>query len=376
MEQTAIRCAIMRGGTSKAVFLRQEHLPAATADRDRLILRLFGSPDPRQIDGLGGADILTSKLAIVGAPSVPDADVDYLFGQVGIDHGEINYHENCGNIISAVGVYAVQEKLVPTAANEVRVRVNNLNTRKIIDVFVPMRGAEPAVRGDFSIDGVPGTGAEVWVDFRSSSGASTGSVLPTGNVMDELFIPEFSRKVRVSIVDVGKVTLFFNATEAGVEGTERPDQFTPEVLERYWAIRMAAARLIGMPLESALPTPVSVRTPVTHKLFLDDRVLEESECDLIGRRVFGPPPKLHKAFAGTGAVCTAIAALIPGTVAHEVTRQQTPGLIRLAHPSGVFRVRARVEMVNGKVQVQEASYSRTVRRIMEGDAFVPADLHG
>lgn len=376
MEQIAVKCAIMRGGTSKAVFLRQERLPADIAQRDRLILRLFGSPDPRQIDGLGGADILTSKLAIVGPATIPEADVDYLFGQVGIDKGEINYHENCGNIISAVGVYAVQEGLVQPVENETRVRVNNLNTGKIIDVFVPMRGREPAVSGDFSIDGVPGTGAEVWVDFRNSSGASTGSVLPTGNVVDELFIPEFSRKVRVSIVDVGKVTLFFNAADAQVEGTERPDQFTPEVLDRFWAIRMAAARLIGMPLNSALPTPVSVRPPVTHKLFLDERTLESSECDLIGRRVFGPPPKLHKAFAGTGAVCTAVAALIPGTVAHEVTRQQTPGLIRLGHPSGVFRVRARVEVVGGEVRVQEASYSRTVRRLMDGQAYVPADLHG
>ena len=374
IEQIPVKCVIMRGGTSKAIFLRRELLPVDKVARDRLIMRIFGSPDPRQIDGLGGADILTSKLAIVGPSTVSDADVDYLFGQVGIETSGINYHENCGNIISAVGAYAIQEGLVKGSINETRVRVNNINTKKIIDVFVPMRDGEPAVDGDFAIDGVPGTGAETWVDFRNSSGASTGTVLPTGNVRDDLFIPEFSRKVTVSIVDVGKVTLFFNAAEAGITGTETPEQFTPEILDRFWAIRLAAARLIGTPLDSALPTPVSVTSPVSHSLFLPGQKLARSDCDLIGRRVFGPPPKLHKAFAGTGAVCTAVAALIPGTVVHAVTKQQTLGLIRLAHPSGIFRVRARVEVVKGQVKVQEASYSRTVRRIMEGCVFVPASL--
>src|SRR6266852_6162821 len=222
-EQTAIKCVMMRGGTSKGVFFDEKALPADAKERERLVLSLMGSPDPRQIDGLGGADPLTSKICIIGPGAAHGADVDYTFGQVGIEESFVAFTTNCGNLSAAVGVYAIEEGYVAPQEPITTVRIYNTNTRQILLAHVPVRSGRPAVIGDYAIPGVPGTGAEIRLDFSQTTGSTTGKLLPTGNRRDVLFVPKLGQSVEVSIVDVAKPTLFFRAEAIGITGTEAPD---------------------------------------------------------------------------------------------------------------------------------------------------------
>lgn len=201
-EQKRIRTAIMRGGTSRALFVMRNELPADPAVRDRVILRLYGSPDVRQIDGLAGADPLTSKLAIIGPPTRPDADVDYTFGQVSITDAFVDYAGNCGNISSAVGPYAIDEGLVDPVEPVTTVRIHQTNTQCILLAHVPVRNGKAAVEGDYHIDGVPGTGARIALDFADTEGSITGRLLPTGNPVDRLEVPGVG-PIELSLVDAG-----------------------------------------------------------------------------------------------------------------------------------------------------------------------------
>jgi 2-methylaconitate cis-trans-isomerase PrpF len=367
IHQSATRCVIMRGGTSKGVFFRESDLPRDPAQRDKFILAVMGSPDPRQINGLGGADYLTSKIAIIG-PGTHGADVNYTFGQVGYEQAYVSYFSNCGNLSAAVGVYAIEEGLIKAVAPTTTVRIYNTNTGKTLISHVPVRDGAPEVEGDFAIAGVPGTGAEVRMDFSNTIGATTGKLLPTGNVQDQLYVPELGKSIAVSIVDVSKATVFFHATAVGAIGTEGPGEFTPELLARYWAVRNAAAKLIGLRPETRLPTPVSVLRPTDYIDFMTKQVVSAATMSFVARRVNGPPPILHKAMAATGAVPSAVAATLAGTVVHEVARDFGDGIVRIAHPTGVFPARVARDSAGN---LTEASFSRTARRIMEGTAYVP-----
>lgn len=224
------------------------------------------------------------------------------------------------------------------------------------------------MEGDFAVGGVPGTGAEIRLDFSRTIGASTGRLLPTGNARDELYVPEFGRAITVSIVDVAKATLFFHAPEVGIRGTEGPVEMTPEILERFWAIRNAAAARVGLAPDSRLPTPVAVTGPTDYENYATGQTVPAAAVTFVARRVVGPPPALHKAFAGTGAVCTATASLIPGTVVNQVSRHAGDGVVRIGHPTGIFPVRVRMD---SGLDLQEASISRTARRLLTGVAYVP-----
>lgn len=368
VNQKPIRCVMMRGGTSKGIFFRDCDLPDDTTRRDAAILALMGSPDPRQINGLGGADHLTSKIAIIGAGGPHEADLTYTFGQVGIDQPYVSYSANCGNLSAAVGVYALEEGMLRAVEPVTTVRIYNTNTRQILIAHIPVVNGAPAVEGDYTIAGVPGSGAEIRLDFSQTSGATTGRLLPTGNVQDELRVPELGRTIRVSIIDVAKATIYFHARDAGIRGTEGPEEFDADLLSRFWAVRNAGARLIGLAPESRLPTPVSVLAPAEYTNYMTKESVVPEAVSFVARRVVGPPPRLHKAFAATGAVCTAVAATLPGTVVHEVARDFGDGVVRIGHPTGIFPVRiARDERGN----LAEASYSRTARRLMEGVAYLP-----
>lgn len=360
---------VIRGGTSKGVFVRAEDVPPAGPERDALILGLMGSGDPRQIDGLGGADVLTSKVAIVGPSTHEDADVGYTFGQVGVERMAISWAENCGNISSAVGVFALLQGLVKPVEPQTVVRVHNTNTDKVLLLHVPVANGEPSVRGDFAIAGVPGTGAEIRLDFSKTAGAMTGKILPTGAPSDQLYVPELDRSVTVSIVDVANSAVFFHASEVGLAGTEGPAEFTPEVLDRYLFIQLAAAKLIGMDSRHGFPRPVAVAEPQSYVDYMTGQTIAAEQVDMLGRRVILPPPRLHKAFAGTGAVCTAVASRLDGTVVHQVTRTPRDNTFRLGHPTGVFPLR--VDVPDGAEGiVKEASFSRTARLLFEGTALV------
>lgn len=360
---------LLRGGTSKGVFFRTEDIPPPGRQRNALILGVMGSGDPRQIDGLGGADVLTSKIAIVGPSSRADADVDYTFGQVGVDRLAISWAENCGNISSAVGVFAILLGLVKADEPETVVRVHNTNTGKVLLLHVPVADGEPRVEGDFAIAGVPGTGAEIRLDFSQTAGAMTGKVLPTGAPVDQLFVPEFNRSISVSIVDVANAAVFFHASDVGLVGTEGPAEFTPEILQRYLHIQVAAADLIGMERENGFPRPVAVAEPQAYTDYMTGETIAADQVDMLGRRVILPPPRLHKAFAATGATCTAVASRIEGTVVHQVTRPSSDNTFRLGHPTGVFPLR--VDLRDGVIN--EASFSRTARLLFEGTTLVRLD---
>jgi 2-methylaconitate cis-trans-isomerase PrpF len=366
-EQVPINCVIMRGGTSKGVFFDEGSLPKNAKQRERLILSLMGSPDPRQVDGLGGADPLTSKICVIGPGAEHDADVDYTFGQVGIEEPFVSLSTNCGNLSAAVGVYAIEEGYVAAREPLTTVRIYNTNTRQILLAHVPVRAGQPAVGGDYAIPGVPGTGAEIRLDFSQTTGSTTGKLLPTGHRRDLLFVPLLGQSVEVSIVDVAKPTLFFRAEAVGITGTEGPDQFTQEILDRFWAIREVAAEAIGLGKTARVPTPVAVAPPASYINYMTRDEIPAETMSFVARRVLGPPPRLHKAFAATGAVCTAVAAQLRGTVLNDVYVDRGDGIVRIGHPSGVFPVYAKLGPDDS---VQEVSYSRTARRLMAGQAYV------
>jgi methylitaconate Delta-isomerase len=359
--QVAVPFVLMRGGTSKAVFLRGGDLPTDPTERDRLILALFGSPDPRQIDGLGGADLLTSKLAVIDPPSRSDADLDYTFGQVSITAAVVDYDINCGNISAAVGAYAIDEGLVEVREPSTRVRIHNTNTGRVLVADVPVEHGRAAVAGDLAIDGVPGTGAPILLDYSDTAGGATGALLPTGNATDTLKV-EISaagvpvvEAVRASIVDLGNLSVFFSAAEVGMTGTEGPGDLTDENLAAIAAVKQAAADLIGISGDGLVPVPV---------------VVAAAETGLVARVIGGRPAVLHRAYPGTVAACTAVAAAIAGTTVSEIARGDSDGLLAIGHPSGTMPARAQVRSDGSGWVVETAAYLRTARRLAEGRAFV------
>jgi hypothetical protein len=379
-EQKRVRTVIMRGGTSRALFIMRSELPSDARARDAVILKLYGSPDVRQIDGLGGADALTSKLAIIGRPTRPDADVDYTFGQVSITQPFVDYAGNCGNISSAVGPYAIDEGLVDAVEPVTRVRIHQTNTRCILVADVPVRNGKAAVEGDYHIDGVPGMGARIALDFADTAGAITGKLLPTGNAVDTLDVPGVGR-IAVSIVDAGTPCVFVRAADMGLTGTEVPAAIDAgrELNDRIERIRGTAAAAVGIvddwqaaaQKSPYLPFFAMVSPPADYLDFTTGKTIPAGDVDLVSRLLF--MLRMHKAYPVTGTVCTGAAAKIPGTLVHQVSRVETQGqpAVRIGHPAGVIEVDACVEAQGETLRLTQAALGRTARRLMEGYAYVP-----
>lgn len=374
-EQIAVHCTIMRGGTSKALFLRAGDVPQDPKTRERFLLALFGSPDRRQIDGLGGADQLTSKCAIIGPPSVPDADIDYTFAQIGIEEAFVSYEIICGNISSATGVYAIEEGLVKALEPLTTVRVHNTNTGSILRIQVPVKDGAPCIEGDFAIDGVPSTGAEVALDYSDTSGGATGRLLPTGQVQDRVFVKSLEREVAISVVDVGTICVFIRAEDLGAVGTELLGGFSPLQHTAAEEIRQAAAQLCQMPQnEGKNITPFQiVVSPARDYISLPGVPVLAAEVDFVARQLSGDG-WVHKAFSGGASTCTSVAAQIVGTVVHSCSAvHDSPRRVRIGHPSGVLPIYACVEKTGptpADWTVREVHFSRTVRRLMDGTAYV------
>ncbi len=373
-EQLSLPFTLMRGGTSKAVFLRGADLPAPGVSRDRMILALFGSPDPRQIDGLGGADILTSKLAIIDPPSRPDVDLDYTFAQVSVSEPIVDYDIICGNISSAVGAYAVDEGLVLLEEPETTVRVYNTNTDRIFKAIVRVHRGRAVIEGDTAIDGVPGTGAPIALDLSGTYGSETGALLPTGKPLDVLATAIGS--VKASIVDLASLCVFFHAASVGLGGTEGPDEVTSDHVAAVAAVKDAACKLLGVAPGALTPIPAAVASPADYVGFGKGKRVAASDVDLVARVIGGRPPMLHKAYPGATAACTAVAARIPGTVVAEVAQQRDETTLRIGHTSGVMNVGVAVTPVGDGWRVERASYERTARRLAEGKAFIRAGAAG
>jgi len=380
-----LRCVIMRGGTSKAVFLKEGDLPADEAERTQTILTVFGSPDRRQIDGLGGADPLTSKLAIIGPPRPGDpralgTHLTYTFGQVEITHPEIDWLSLCGNISSAVGAYGVYEGYVTPQEPVTEVRVFNTNLNRVLTIEVPVKKGRPLEAGTYAVPGVPGTGARILVDFADTAGGATGALLPTGNVVDRLDV-EGAGVFDVSLVDIGNAHVFVRARDLGLNGTETPSELDADkaLRERLEKIRGAAAVRMGMIKDAARSREQSPATPIlgivsppaSYRNEINGEDVNGDEVDLVSRLMF--MQQTHKTYAGTSTVCTGVAARLPGSLVHEVSRLQTrdASTVRIGHPAGVIETETRLDRVPGGWTVQRATLGRTARRIMEGYVFVP-----
>lgn len=381
-----IKCVIMRGGTSKAVFLKEADLPSNTVERDRTILSVFGSPDRRQIDGLGGADPLTSKLAIIGPvrtnePRAADTHLTYTFGQVEITHPEIDWLSLCGNISSAVGAFAISEGYVTATEPVTVVRVFNTNLSRVLTIEVPVKDGRPLEHGSYSVPGVPGTGAKIQIDFSDTAGAATGALLPTGRPIDRLDVPDIGQ-IDVSLVDIGNAHVFVRARDLGLRGTESAAQLDANhaLRARLECIRGAAAERMGMITTAARSREDSPATPLLGIVSPPASYCEEGSgsdvnedaVDLVSRLMF--MQQTHKTYAGTSTVCTGVASRLAGTLVHEVTRLQTrqAGSVRIGHPAGVIETETHVEKNQaGGYNVRRATLGRTARRIMEGYVFVP-----
>jgi methylitaconate Delta-isomerase len=377
----ALRCTIMRGGTSKAVFLREQDIPPPGEARDRLILRVFGSPDKRQIDGLGGADPLTSKLAIIGPPRVANCDITYTFGQVEIDRPHVDYHSLCGNISAAVGHYAIESGLVEPVEGITRVRAWTTNLKRMLTIEVPVRDGKPVGLGSYRVPGVPGTGARILIDFADTAGGATGSLLPTGNAVDTLEVPDIGR-IDASLVDIGNAHVFIRARDVGLTGTETPAQIDNDraLLDRLELIRAAGAVRMGMAssIEAArAETPATpilgmVAPPAGYVGHLDGVAVAADEVDLVARLLFMQIS--HKTYAGTSTVCTGVAARIPGSLVAEATRANAAGRVelRIGHPAGVIETESDVVLAQAGRNhgVRRATLGRTARRILDGTVYL------
>ena len=372
-EYQRIRAAVIRGGTSKGLFLLASDLPADAAVRDRVILAIFGSPDQRQINGIGGGDTLTSKIAIIARSARPDADVDYTVGHVALDKALVDYEANCGNISQGVGPFAVDEGLVAVTEPVTVVRIFNTNTNKMIEAEVPVRDGKAVVEGDFVVPGVPGSGAKIVLNFVNSAGSKTGKLLPTGNVQDRMQLSG-GREVRVSLVDAGNPFVFVQAAELGLTGSELPaavngDSRTLAVMEE---IRVQAGVMMGLAASAAVPKVAFVAAPQDYSTITGKAVGAE-ECDLLARsKSFAG---LHKAYAVTGGLCVGAAALIEGSVVHEVagSRIRESGVARVGHPSGVTPYLVTVvKQASGEFELTKSAMAGTARRIMDGFVYVPS----
>jgi methylitaconate Delta-isomerase len=372
-----IPCAIYRGGTSKPIFFMEEDLPKDDKERDQIVLEAFGSPDLRQIDGLGGADPLTSKVAYIAPPTVPDTDVNYTFGYVGIAQPVIDYTGNCGNTSAAVGPFALLRGLIQPVEPVTQVRIYNTNTKRTILAEFRVKDGQFLSEGDFKIDGVPGTGSKILLDFIGSGGSVTGKLLPTGKVRDEIKFPTLGT-LEVSMVDAANPFVFVRASDLGLRGNENIDEFgnNDAILKKCEEIRSVVAEIMGIanreeatakspgvPKIAVIAGPSAYDTPKGR--------VEASAIDIVARMT--ALQKLHKAYAVTGAVCLGTAAKIDGTIVNEIYRKvqpENPPPVRIGHPTGTLQVEIELERRNDSLELAKAALARTARLLMDGSVYV------
>jgi 4-oxalomesaconate tautomerase len=362
MTQTAITCTVMRGGTSKGLYFRTEDLPADVATRDAVLLAAMGSPDPRQIDGMGGAHPLTSKIAVIGPSTHPDADVDYLFLQAVVDDARIDAGQNCGNLLAGVGPFAIEEGLFPARDGVTTVRINMLNTKSLASAAIQTPGGRVRYDGDARIDGVPGTAAPIPIDFLDVAGSSCGALLPTGNARDTI------DGIELTAIDNGMPVVVMRAADFGKTGYE-----TPEALEGDTELK---ARVESIRLQIGLRMNLGdVSKKTVPKMCL---VAPAQHGGAICTRNF-IPHRVHEAIGVFGAVSVATACVTPGSVAAEVAGIADVEAVKeleVEHPTGFFTVAMDVALENGQVRVRRSALLRTARRLMRGEVYVPASIWG
>lgn len=346
----------MRGGTSKGLYIHSHDLPADTDHRDRVLLAAMGSPDERQIDGMGGAHPLTSKVAVI-SPSADDrADVDYLFLQVVVDEAVVSDSQNCGNILAGVGPFAIENGLVPAKVGETDVRIRMLNSGGMAIARVQTPGGVVTYDGDARIDGVPGTAAPVTLDFADVAGSSCGSLLPTGNIVDEI------HGVQVTCVDNGMPVVVLRASDFGKSGYQSPAELEVDLdlKARIEAIRLQLGPMMNLGDVSNKTVPkMSLIAPATNG-------------GVVATRTF-IPHRVHESIGVLGAASVAVVCLLPGSVAHRLARVgDRSGPLHIEHPTGSFGVDIVLTSEDGKLTVRRSAILRTARKLMQGSVFVPA----
>ncbi len=388
--QIKIPATYMRGGTSKGIFFKLDDLPAAAqtpgAARDRILLRVLGSPDPygKQIDGLGNASSSTSKAVILSKSAEPDHDVDYLFGQVSIDKPFVDWSGNCGNLTAAVGAFAISNGLVDAARipsdGLCTVRIWQANIRKTIIAHVQITGGQVQETGDFELDGVTFPAAEVQIEFLdpADDGEEGGAMFPTGNLVDELEVPGIGT-FPVTLINAGIPTIFLNAADIGYQGTELQEHINSdeqalakfETIRAYGALKMGLIADIGeAAARQHTPKVAFVAAPQDY-VSSSGKPVAAADVDLLVRAL--SMGKLHHAMMGTAAVAIGTAAAIPGTLVNLAAGGGAREAVRFGHPSGTLRVGAQAKLENGEWKVTKAIMSRSARVIMEGFVRVPGD---
>jgi 2-methylaconitate cis-trans-isomerase PrpF len=375
---TRYPAAFIRGGTSKAIVFHRRDLPADRKDWDAIFLRAMGSPDRygRQLNGMGGGLSSLSKVCVVGPATVEGADVDYTFAQVQISDAKVDYSGNCGNMSSAIGPFAVDEGLVNVAPDgNAYVRIHNTNTRKILRATFPVRDGKSVEEGSLAIPGVDGTGAPVRLDFMAPGGASTGKLLPGDAVTSSIDVPGAGR-VTVSLVDAANACVFVEASSLGLTGTESPDDLSarPEIVQHLGEIRVRSAVAMGIAptIEAArsirmIPMIAMVSAP-QDSTTLDGQVIEAAQADLVVRMLSNGQP--HRAIPLTGALCTAVAMQIQGSLPNLVARtERDSAALRLAMPSGVLTVSADVSLRADGWHAASGAFFRTTRRLFDGHVY-------
>jgi 4-oxalomesaconate tautomerase len=352
----AIPATLMRGGTSKGMYFDARHLPADQATRNSVLLAALGSPDVRQIDGVGGAHPLTSKVAVVSRSSRADADVDYLFLQVVVDRAEVSDSQNCGNILAGVGPWAIEHGFVAVSGAVTPVRIHMVNTASIAVAHVPTPGGQVEYEGDARIDGVPGTAAAISIDFLDVAGSSCGALFPTGNVRDRV------DGIDVTCIDNGMPVVILKASDFGLTGAESPEEIEANagVKQRVEKIRLELGPRMHLGDVSKKTVPkMSLVAPARHGGALDTRTFI--------------PHRVHEAIGVLGAVSVATACVAAGSVAAEVAGLATESGARrldIEHPTGFFTVEMEVVAEPNGLRVNRSALVRTARKLMSGELFV------
>lgn len=382
MGTTKIPATWMRGGTSKGLFINPEHLPQDPITRDKLLLAAIGSPDPygKQIDGLGGATSSTSKIVLIGPSEKEGFDVDYTFGHVTIDKPIIDYSGNCGNLSSAVGIFAIEQGMIkadPSGITSVRVWQTNLSQKMIIHVPTSSDG-QVLNDGDYQIAGIPNSGSPIKVEFIKP-GAKDGRVLPTGKTTETLELDN-GEQITVSLINAGNATVFVTAKSLGLIGTELPDEINAnnDLLEKVEKIRCAAAVAMGLAktIEQAQKRPSTPKLSFVSKATTYKTTqgisIEAKEMELCAR-IFSMG-KLHHAFTGTGAIAVATAASIPDTLVSDyssISHSSEDHIFKIGHCAGTLECSASISHQNGIWRANSAMIFRTARTLMQGEIIIP-----
>ena len=373
-ELIPVRATLMRGGSSKGLYFLSSDLPADREMRDAILLASYGSPDARQIDGIGGADPLTSKAAIVSKSQRDDADVEYTFCQIGIEDPVVSTGGNCGNMLSGVGAFAILRGIVKGIDPLTTVRIFTTNTQQVVIASIPTLNGMPVWDGDCAIAGVPGAGATIRLDFGDCSGAVSGKLLPTGNSVDRVLINH--QEIPLSLIDAATPFVFVRASDIAATGYETPDQMrsntslmnTLEQVRGWAAVQLG---IVSKPEEALAKSPnvprvMMIAPTADYESIQGNRVLK-NDADVCVRQLSMQKP--HKALAVTGAACAAVASAVPGSLMQQLVGG-IKDVVRLGHPSGVLRVAAKSSLEKGQVKIHSAQIERTCRLLMDGFVYV------